>query len=63
MGTRVYIEVPEVREATGRGRSPFFRNSQSKVEVIIFTSTLALRLVHFDQNLCVTAQQKLFKRQ
>ena len=45
MGTRVYIEVPEVREATGRGRSPSFRNSQSKVEVIIFTSTLALRLV------------------
>ena len=48
MGTRVYIEVPEVQEATGRGRSPFFRNSQSKVEVIIFTYTLALRLVHRD---------------
>jgi hypothetical protein len=47
MGTRVYIEVPEVREATGRGRSPSFRNSQSKVEVIIFTFTLALRLVHY----------------
>ena len=38
-------------------------NSQSKVEVIIFTLQLCLRLVHFDQNPLRCKKQKLNMRQ